>query len=138
MYNNMNRQSFPTKDRTCEKPTFDFTKIDEKLFSKTAEEYAKSCVSKKDTSTQIRRFYNELLYWNEKCTDDLENNLPFIRMIKAKAAYALGRSLISKEFKEMLDAVINNIEDQKTLKNAKLFFEAFVGYFKYYEKAHDE
>jgi len=83
--------------------------------------------------TQIRRFYDELVMWEEKVRQNPERfdeYLPFIRMIKAKAAYAKGRKLVDTVFVELLEQIIDSVNSFGDLRTAKLFFEAFLGFYK--------
>ena len=145
-YNNQqkqyNNQYSQQKNNQVEIPQFDFNHPTPELFSQTAEDWAKKCYvnanSNTNAGTQIRRFYDELILWNEKCTTQqiFQENLPYIRMIKSKVAYAKGRDIIDVNYKALMDGIINAIQGNnvKTLKNAKLFLEAFTGYFKFYKK----
>lgn len=89
----------------------------------------------KNKSTQLRKFYDELCMWNEK-KNPLKENLPFIRMLHAKVAYARGRDHVDIYFEQMFSHVINQItvDAPETLKHAKLFIEAFMGFYKAQEK----
>lgn len=128
------------------------TKVTPDLFNKDAEEAARIC-SMNNTPTQLRRFYDELEMWNDKVTkvgdssqgkvpcleesekkrqEEFENNLPYIRMMCAKVAYAKGRGLVDGEFYELYKRIISQIVDIKTLQTAKIFMEAFMGFLKYY------
>ncbi len=111
------------------------------LFSVTAEKVANAIASdvnsknksNKDLnkSTQIRRFYDELLMWQEKVGDNQEtfkNVEPFIQMMVAKTAYAYGRSYVGKNFLDLMKRLISQIDSPKTLNYAKLFFEAVLGF----------
>lgn len=118
------------------------------LFSTTAERIANAiaadyCEKNKKTdsknkkndalnrTTQIRRFYDELLMWQEKVGDNQEtfkNVEPFIQMMVAKTAYAYGRSYVGKIFLEFMKKLISQIDSPKTLNYAKLFFEAVLGF----------
>lgn len=109
------------------------------LFASIAEEAAKACAAKRDTnkSTQLRRFYDELVLWTNKVYDaktpeeqDAKFNdfLPYIQMLRAKVAYAKGRKLVDDNFKTLFDGVIRQIKNKETLKTARLFMEAFMGY----------
>jgi CRISPR-associated protein, csm2 family len=85
-------------------------------------------------SSQIRKFYDELLMWDEKihrATDknaEYHNAAPFIHMIKAKAAYAKGRDHVDEHFLQFINKLLEQIESPRTLRNAKLFFEAVLGF----------
>ena len=145
-YNNQqkqyNNQYSQQKNNQVEIPQFDFNHPTPELFSQTAEDWAKKCYvnanSNTNAGTQIRRFYDELILWNEKCTTQqiFQENLPYICMMKSKVAYANGRKLVDDNYKALIDGIINAVQagNHKTLKNAKLFLEAFTGYFKFYEK----
>jgi len=60
-----------------------------------------------------------------------ERCAPYIQMLRAKAAYAEGRGLVSMSFLTMFDSVIAGIKSKEDLKHAKLFMEAFMGFLKF-------
>lgn len=112
------------------------------LFSEDAETFAKNLDEsakadrggkEKNKSTQIRRFYDELVGWQERIGED-ENKfnqyLAFIRMLNAKAAYAQGRNLVTVEFVTWFKECIQQVDSPKTLRNFKLHFEAVLGFLK--------
>ncbi|GAB4362752.1 MAG: type III-A CRISPR-associated protein Csm2 [Methylohalobius crimeensis] len=110
-------------------------KIHPDLFADTAETAAKRIAQSKGTnkSTQLRRFYDELVMWEEKAQQNEEKfdeYLPFVRMLKAKAAYAEGRKLVDGAFVDMLGQMIDFVQTVNDLRVAKLFFEAFQGFYK--------
>ncbi|BCX88941.1 CRISPR-associated protein Csm2 [Methylomarinovum tepidoasis] len=111
-------------------------KIHPELFDKTAHKAAETvadCKKEVNKSTQLRRFYDELVMWEEKTTqnrDKFEDYLPFIRMLKAKAAYAQGRKLVDGRFVDLLDQTIDFVRTADDLRIAKLFLEAFLGFYK--------
>ncbi len=111
------------------KPTAD-------LFSTQAERAAEevSRASKEmNKSSQLRRFYDELVMWQEKVGSDdakFSDCEPYIRMLKAKAAYAKGRKHVDANFRAMFDRLIDQSTNATTLRQAKLFFEAFMAYYK--------
>jgi CRISPR-associated protein Csm2 len=87
--------------------------------------------------TQIRKFYDELGMWVEKATtvDLLEKHLPFIKMLKAKAAYARGREHVDDKFLSFISAGLDQINTAdenglNTLRNFRTLFEAFMGFFR--------
>ncbi|MDP8170217.1 type III-A CRISPR-associated protein Csm2 [Pasteurella skyensis] len=99
------------------------------------------CNSKSNKQTQLRKFYDELAMWNEKVQLNRENRDEeykkqevFIKMLKAKVAYAEGRGHIDIHFSEVFNQVMDQIENAITLKYAKLFMEAVMGYCKYFEE----
>ena len=98
--------------------------------------------TKTNTSHQLRRFYDELLRWEAKVNDGdpegakdrLREHLPFIRMMNAKAAYAKGRNMVGTSFVALLGRCLEQVEDAPkgphALRNSRLFFEAFMGFYK--------
>lgn len=140
-YQNQNRRGGrPRQERRSLGMTIRFTtedgKIDPELFDRTASSIARVVAQGKrehNKSTQLRRFYDELVMWEEKVRsnkDKFDEYLPFIRMIKAKAAYAEGRKLVDGAFVDLLDQTIDFIRSAEDLRIAKLFFEAFMGFYK--------
>ncbi len=104
----------------------------------------------KNKSTQLRKFYDELVMWTDKvhAIGKLElgqksccvraaryrDCAPFIKMMNAKVAYARGRGHVDECFEQMFSYLIRQITDAETLKHAKLFMEAFMGFYKAQEK----
>lgn len=86
-------------------------------------------------TSQLRRFYDELVMWQEKVGTDeskFEDCEPYIRMLKAKSAYAKGRKHVDANFRALFDRMIDQSTNAATLRQAKLFFEAFMAYYKIY------
>ena len=117
------------------------------LFSDIAENKARTVheagEGKKNKSTQLRRFYDELVMWYERVQFErtpaerqakYQEVAPFIQMLVAKAAYANGRKHIDNTFEQMFSHVIRQISDADSLRHAKLFMEAFMGFYKAQEK----
>ncbi|MCL1824420.1 MAG: type III-A CRISPR-associated protein Csm2 [Betaproteobacteria bacterium] len=113
------------------------------LFSDIAKEKAATVHAagegKKNKSTQLRRFYDELVMWFEKVHFErtpkdrqakYEEVAPFIQMLVAKAAYAKGREHVDECFETLFSYLISQINDAESLRNAKLFMEAFMGFYK--------
>ena len=104
----------------------------------------------KNKSTQLRKFYDELVMWTDKVhaigklesdqkSADVrktryEDSAPFIKMMIAKVAYAHGRTHVDECFEQMFSHLIRQIDSPDTLKHAKLFMEAFMGFYKAQEK----
>lgn len=141
VYNNQNfRRDVPAKAPETPAPQINITTVSANLFADQALKAAQDCVvigKDVNKSTQIRRFYDELVLWHDKVfsgkTPDeqdqrLERVLPYIQMLRAKAAYAKGRKLINNTFFGMFDRIIQQIQKKEQLKTAKLFMEAFLGY----------
>lgn len=115
------------------------------LFDRTAEKAARFIAGERTKNSQLRRFYDELLRWDEKVNgsdpegakDRLREHLPFIRMMNAKAAYAKGRdgNLVGESFVTLLRTCLAQVsEDPAALRNCRLFFEAFMGFYKLHGK----
>ena len=105
-----------------------------------AAEYIQTNGSEINKSTQLRKFYDELAMWHDKVfqaadrAGEYQKAAPFIQMLKAKAAYAQGRGHVDKHFVDMFNRIIGEINSADSLKNAKLFFEAVLGFRKANEK----
>ena len=118
------------------------------LFAEIAQEKAAKIFEAKagrkvNESTQLRKFYDELVMWFEKVQLDRTKDAkaarytelaPFIKMMNAKVAYARGRGHVDECFEQMFSHLIRQISDAETLKHAKLFMEAFMGFYKAQEK----
>ncbi|MCP4287205.1 MAG: type III-A CRISPR-associated protein Csm2, partial [Gammaproteobacteria bacterium] len=104
------------------------------LFNTIAHNAAKAVAgdnyNQKNKPTQLRQFYDELVMWEEKTRQDKKRfpeYLPFIRMLNAKAAYAKGRNHVDQNFVELVSHCVGQVNSPDTLRNFKLFFEAFMG-----------
>lgn len=117
--------------------------IDAQLYADIAQQAAKTVAEsgkrEQNKGTQLRRFYDELCLWNEKIngTGSTEERarryaelVPLIKMLKAKVAYAEGRGHVDENFENLFRHLIDEIKDAKTLEQAKLFMEAFMGFYK--------
>lgn len=86
--------------------------------------------------SQIRKFYDEVLFFYDNLKNKPKENfkqfLPFIKMIRAKVYYSLGRKHIDNDFKEMMERCLNQIEDWEDFEVFKNFFEAFMGYYRFH------
>ncbi|WP_442764119.1 type III-A CRISPR-associated protein Csm2 [Malikia spinosa] len=98
---------------------------------------------RKNKSTQLRKFYDELVMWHEKVhhertpqakADKYAEIAPFIKMMKAKVAYARGRDHVDECFEQLLAHLVSQIDGVDSLRHAKLFMEAFMGFYKAQEK----
>lgn len=107
------------------------------LFSTCAEGFAQLTHlegehGRNNKTTQIRRFFEELVIWDERCADkkseEFSEVLPYIRLIRSKVAYSKGRKLITAGFADVLSHLVEKINSPKTLKNARLFMEATIGF----------
>lgn len=88
---------------------------------------------KKNNSTQLRRFYDELVGWQERIgssEEKFKEYEAFIHMLNAKAAYAEGRKLVTKEFVQWMRECIKQVDSPRTLNHFRLHFEAMLGFLK--------
>ena len=84
-------------------------------------------------STQIRRFYDELVGWQERLNGDDEKFKQyeaFIKMLNAKVAYAKGRKLVDEQFEFWFRDCIKTTTSAKALDHFRLHFEAVIGFLK--------
>lgn len=106
------------------------------LFDTTAEEIAKQLSNvgrEMNRSTQLRRFYDEICTWDAQIKQNPEkfaSYLPLIRMLNAKAAYAQGRRLVDGQFASLMSNCLPKVTCLQTFANFKLFFEAFLGFYR--------
>ena len=109
------------------------------IFSDIAQRAAQYIKSHKNVNktTQLRKFYDELAMWNDRVQLVRENKevkfkelVPFIKMLKAKVAYAEGRKHVDKNFSEVFNRCIDQANNVETLRDAKLFMEAVMGFCK--------
>ena len=114
----------------------DFAKKSADLFDTVASETAE-CIAqfkKGNKSTQLRKYYDELNMWHQKIKQNPANYqeyLPLIKMMNAKVAYAKGRDLVDDNFVKLMRHCLNQVNDDlKTFETCKLFFEAFMGFYK--------
>lgn len=116
-------------------------KINPDLFSNVAEELANKIKKegldnngnlKKNKSTQIRKFYDELLRIKNliKKPDDYENYKPYIVMVKSRVAYSKGRDLVTKVVYDFISDGIAKSTDYKNFEIFMNFFESVIAYYK--------
>jgi len=110
------------------------------LFADIAE-HAAEAISRarqeQNKASQLRRFYDELVMWQDKVGSDaarFQEAEPYIRMLKAKVAYAKGRGHIDDNFETLFRHVIDQTRDAATLRQAKFFMEAFMAFYKVHRK----
>jgi CRISPR-associated protein Csm2 len=114
--------------------------IDAKLYSDIAEQAAKSVAgdnpkNPRNKPSQLRRFFDELVMLQSKVGSDpkhFEEQEPFIQMLKAKVAYARGRDKVDSNFVSLLGRVVDQARDAAALRQARLFMEAFMAFYKVY------
>jgi len=110
--------------------------VDAELFNSVAQNEAQKVAGGGDRinkPTQLRKFYDEVVMWEQKTSlhpEKFADYLPFIKMINAKVAYAKGRNLIDDKFVNMMNECLRQVESVETLRTFKLFMEAFMGFYK--------
>jgi len=115
-------------------------KKDKELLNETALKIARGIgAGKYDVqNTQIRKFYDQVLELNNKAkhSDDFVGEvLPFVKMLNSKVAYASsrksnGKNIVNKQFVDMMNSCINQVDSKEKLEVFKLFFEAVIGFHK--------
>ena len=105
------------------------------LFNKEAEDFARtfsqSAKREANKSTQIRRFYDELVSWQERVNgndEEFKKYEAFIRMLNAKVAYAKGRGLVDENFEKWFRDCIAATTNARALNHFRLHFEAILGF----------
>ena len=111
-----------------------------------AQEYADKFVPPKDpnfkgksaakavTSAQLRRFYGDVKKMEMRLKDSSDKDtafleiLPYIKLLKAKAAYAQKRELVNESFKNWIWENVDMINNRKYFAAFLLYFEAVVGF----------
>ncbi|KUJ83445.1 type III-A CRISPR-associated protein Csm2 [Microbulbifer flavimaris] len=128
----------------------DLSKVSMELFDSVADGCAKHIAGstrglRKKTSsgvnksTQLRRFYDEIVMWDQRFRQHPESyseQLPLVKMLNAKVSYAHSRDLVCENFVNLLRHCLGQlqIEQQETFKNFRLFMEAFMGFYKMHKK----
>jgi CRISPR-associated protein Csm2 len=82
-------------------------------------------------SSQIRRFYDELVGWQERIKGDqasFQQYEAFIRMLNAKVAYAKGRKLVDATFEYWFRTCVAATKSAAGLDHFRLHFEAVLGF----------
>lgn len=110
------------------------------LFSDVAERKAQDIADAsqqgKNRSTQLRGFYDEILNWESRSRQmsdqQFKESIPLIKMLIAKVTYAKGRDHVTQEYVDLMRECITQVNDRASLRNCKLFFEAFMGFYKVY------
>ncbi|HMW16848.1 MAG TPA: type III-A CRISPR-associated protein Csm2 [Accumulibacter sp.] len=116
---------------------FDQSPPDPELFNRRAEDVAnrlhQAKSPKMNKTTQIRRFYDELVGWQERIQNDDERFKQYeayIRMLNAKVAYAKGRELVDEEFHQWFSGCLKTTTSARALDHFRLHFEAVLGFLK--------
>lgn len=116
------------------------------LFSERAEGWAKEISqageNKKNKATQLRKFYDEVVRFDsiikgvaaDQQMQEFNTMLPYLKMLNAKVAYAEGRDLVSREFKDFIKKSLSKVNDMDDFNAFAGFFEAFMGFYKYYSE----
>ncbi|MGQ9546576.1 MAG: type III-A CRISPR-associated protein Csm2 [Dehalococcoidia bacterium] len=114
-----------------------------------AEKFASGKRDESVSSTQLRRFYNDVKQLQDRIekdigkdkmdsteAQDLAKHLATVKMLKAKVAYARRsgtRERVSQKFVELISGCVDAIRSPKDLWAFAQFFEAIVGYYYYFE-----
>lgn len=117
--------------------------VEPELFSTGAEvlakEIAKESNDRTNTPTQLRKFYDEVIRFDQIIKtkpEEFDQLLPYIKMLNAKAAYARaresgGKPLISQKFRDFISGTLKNINTREDFDVFSSLFEAFMGFYKF-------
>ena len=115
--------------------------LDPYLFSKEADEFAKKINGeagrKTNNGSQLRKFFDEIVRLNTLAMSndsDWKLILPQVHMVVAKVAYAKGRNLVSQSFVDRIRCGIEQVQKPKDLQVLTSYLEAFMGFYKVYNK----
>ena len=129
----------------CQKIAFGVAPLSADLFdglaSAIAEEISKQPKVECNKSTQLRKFYDEVVGWEQRLVDDkmFQHHEAFFRMLKAKVAYALGRDrderkgkvgLVDDNFRHWFCKCMDETRSAEGLRHFRLHFEAVLGFLK--------
>lgn len=121
------------------------------LFNEIAEEWAKQLRDDdigSNNYSQIRKYYDEILLIDQKLsirtTSNQDTNkefrkiLPYLKMIRAKVYYSRyrksqGKYLVGDNFVNFITKCLQQVNDYKDFQVFKTFFEALMGFLKYYK-----
>lgn len=110
------------------------------LFSEVANKWAEAIKKeggdKKNKISQIRKFYDEVLFYHGrvKNEEEFKKMLPYLKILNAKAFYAEGRGHVTELFKKFIMDSISQVKTKKDLDVFVKFFEAFMGFYRYYDE----
>lgn len=107
------------------------------MFDGVAQRVAGLLSGDKNKSSQMRRFYDEIIRHADRHrgsgndADDAARfvrDLPFIRMICAHAAYAQTRGHVDANFVAFMQTCLRRVETAEHLRLFRMFFEAVIGF----------
>ena len=110
------------------------------MFDGVAERIAKELSSdgrSKNKSAQVRKFYDEIVRYSDRHRGTaqpdedkilFERDLPFIRMICARAAYAKTREHVDGNFVAFMQDGVRKIKTAEDLHRFRDLFEAVIGF----------
>lgn len=127
-----------TFDDLLKKVNLESASVD--MFDNVAEGIARTLESREQNkASQIRRFYDEVLRYAVKHqgTGDpgrdeasFQRDLPFIRMICARVAYAKERGHVDDNFLRFIQDCMRKVKSAKDLQMFKTMFEAVIAFSK--------
>ena len=88
-------------------------------------------IKKNLSSTQIRKFYEEVLNLKQKLDngEDFRKILPYFKMLKAKANVAYERNVINTNFKTFIEENVDYVTKGENLEEMKKKFKVFCTFF---------
>lgn len=108
-------------------------KLNKDWMDKKCQEWAEKFFNDRLSSSQIRKFYGDVLEMELKAEkQEFEIIVPQIKMLKSKAAYSANPKKsghIPESFKKFLTEMVDRVNDKKDLKAFKLIFESILGFY---------
>lgn len=110
--------------------TFDLHHPSAELYDTQAERFAG--MFKKPESSQLRRFYDELVRLEAQARQQPEEKWeelkPLVKMLNAQVAYAHGRGHVDEVFYNAFVGLIRQVDTREHLTRCKHFLEATIGF----------
>ncbi len=113
---------------------FKDTKDTKKIFNHRTKKQEEKIIKNTPTTTQIRKFFNDILVIKQKfentsnINDEFKRQLPYIKMLKAKVEYSFHRDKVNSAFKNFIIKNIDEIQDVDDFFVFCDFFESIIAY----------
>ncbi len=110
--------------------------VNPKIFSEKAAQLSTTLagVRNRNKRTQIRRFYDEVLRFEQDAKtlgpEKWPDILARLHLLIPKAAYAQGRELVSEEFVKFIKESVKQVQSREDLTVFANLFEAFMGFYR--------
>lgn len=104
--------------------------MDPKIFCEFPEQLvSKISMTGENKSSQIRKFYEEIERWTHKEESQFEIYKPYMKMLAAKARYAEEKKVISSEFCQLVNVLVDVATEKfENIFKVKDFMECIIAY----------